>query len=230
MSAFRGATGVLLVLASSCLSQNKGGVDQRVAVPMVQKILSNADLSGSLEYWGFCDENKGWPDFPEPRHVSGHEGPALDVLKEMFADDPKMRVTQDNDGKIRMLETDVPQDLLEVKIRHLSFPADYRSGSGPMAVYFILNTPEVKGFMYHNIGRIAELGGAGMPGQGAMSGRGVVGHLNDVTVAQALDYVLKRFHGLWFYQNCQTLEGRKISIGFRENLNPVSDGSRARAK
>jgi len=94
MSAFRGATGVLLVLASSCLSQNKGGVDQRVAVPMVQKILSNADLSGSLEYWGFCDENKGWPDFPEPRHVSGHEGPALDVLKEMFADDPKMRVTQ----------------------------------------------------------------------------------------------------------------------------------------
>lgn len=43
----------LMFLVGSCLSQDKGGVDQRVAVPVVQKILSNAQLSGSLEYWGF---------------------------------------------------------------------------------------------------------------------------------------------------------------------------------
>jgi hypothetical protein len=40
----------LLLLAGPCLSQDKGGVDQRVALPEVRKILSSAQLSGSLEY------------------------------------------------------------------------------------------------------------------------------------------------------------------------------------
>jgi hypothetical protein len=75
----------------------------------------------------------------------------------MFADDKTMQVIQERDGKIRMAETDVPQDFLEVKIHHLSFPSLYRSGAiyhnGAMAVYAILNTPEVIAFMDHNIGR-----------------------------------------------------------------------------
>ena|SRR5258706_3885126 len=76
----------LLFLVGSCFSQDKGGADQRVARPVVQTILSSAQLSGSLEYWGFCDLDKGWPDFPEPRPVSGNEGSALEVLQEMFAE------------------------------------------------------------------------------------------------------------------------------------------------
>jgi len=116
---------MLLCLVGSCLSQDKGGVDQRVARQEVQKILSGEGRSGSLEYWGFCDPDQGWPDFPEPRSVSGHKGSALDLLQEMFADDPKMRVIQERDGRIRMAETDVPKDLLEVTIHHLSFPSNY---------------------------------------------------------------------------------------------------------
>ena len=63
----------------------------------------------------------------------------------MFANDTKMHVTQDCDGKIRMAEIDVPQDLLEVKIDHLSFPSDYH---GPrMAVIAILQSQEVMHFI-----------------------------------------------------------------------------------
>jgi hypothetical protein len=91
----------------------------------VQKILSSAQLSGSLEYWGVCDVFKPRPEFPKLRPVSGHEGSAREVLQEVFADDTKMRVTQESDGKIRMVETDVPKDLLEVTIHHLSFPSNY---------------------------------------------------------------------------------------------------------
>src|ERR1700694_4269493 len=224
MSFCRLAIASLLFLVGSCFSQDKGGVDQRVALPVVQKILSSAQLSGWLEYWGFCDVDKGWPDFHEPRTVSGNEGSALDVLQEMFADDTKMRVTQERDGKIRMMETDVPQDLLEVKIHRLSFPSDYHSGA--MALYAIVNTPEVIDFMDHNIGRKVAWEGWGLPGQIVIHGTSVPGELNDVTVAQALDYVLQTFPGFWFYQNCHNPDGgRKISVGFLNNLKPVTGAS-----
>ncbi len=121
-----------------------------------------------------------------------------------------------------MAETDVPKDFLEVKIHHLSFPSLYHSGaiyhSGAMAVYAILNTPEVIGFMDHNIGREVAWEGWGMPGQVVIDGPSVPGELNDVTVAQALDYVLQTFPGFWFYQNCHNPDGgRKISVGFIKN-------------
>ena len=39
----------------------------------------------------------------------------------MFANDEDMQVTQAPDGTIRMVEKSVPQDLLNVKIGHISF-------------------------------------------------------------------------------------------------------------
>src|SRR5205823_7167951 len=152
----------LLFLVGSCLSQDKRGVDQTVALREVGKILSSAKVSGSLEYWGLCDVSKPRPEFPTLRSVSDHEGSARDVLQEMFANDTKMRVTQESDGKIRMVETDVPTDLLNVKIHHLSFAADYHGPS--MAMVAILHTPEVIDFMERILGRrFPGEGGAFLP-------------------------------------------------------------------
>ena len=210
----------LLLLRGSCLSQDKGGVDQTVAVPEVRKILSSAQLSGSLEYWGVCDVSKPRPDFPKPRPVSGHEGSARDVLREMFADDTKMRVTQETDGKVRMVETDLPRDLLEVKIHHLSFLSN---DHGPgMALMAILHSQEVMHFIAaHNI---VPKEGWGLPSDAIFVHKpSVPGELNDVTVAQALDYVEQTFPGFWTYQNCLDPEGRRaVSFGFYENARAVS--------
>jgi hypothetical protein len=227
MSVCRIAMALLLSLVGCCLGQEKGGVDQRAARPEVQRILSSEGRSGSLEYWGFCDPNKDWPDFPEPRSVANRKGSALDILQWMFADDPKMQVTQERDGKIRMVEADVPQDFLQIKIHHISFSMPYTNGaiahSGPMAVYSLLNTPEVIAFMNQNIGRMVPWGGWGMPGQIALAGPSVP-ELNDVTVDQALNVVLHTFPGFWFYQNCHDPQGRrKISVGFVIDLPFVRD-------
>ena len=224
MSVCRIGMAVLLALVGSCLGQEKGGVDQRAARPEVQRILSIEGRSGSLEYWGFCDPDKDWPDFPEPRSVSNRKGSALDLLQWMFADDAKMQVTQESDGKIRMVEADVPQDLLQVKIHHISFSMPYTNGaiahSGPMAVYALLNTPEVIAFMDQNIGRKVPWEGWGMPGALVLEGPSVP-ELNDVTVEQALNEVLQTFPGFWSYQNCHDPQGRrKISVGFDINLPP----------
>lgn len=224
----------LVLLAGYCLGQDKGGVDENWAIPMVQKILSGEHRSGSLEFWGGCDLAWPRPDFPKLRPLTGREGSGLDALQEMFANDSKMQVSQDNDGKIRMVERDVPQDFLEVKIHHLSFrslhdgEAIYHSGA--WAVYAILHTPEVMDFMARKIGPARAWGGWGMPGQIVIHGPSVPGELNDVTVAQALDYVLKTFPGFWTYQNCHDPEGRRtIFIAFLQDL-PVNDALKLEGK
>jgi len=214
-SFFRLAMAFLLV--DSCLSQSKGGVDQTVALPAVQNILSIAQRSGSLEYWGLCDVGKPRSDFPRLRDVSGHEGSARDLLQELFADDPKMRVSEESDGKIRMAEIDVPKDLLEIKIHSLSFPSNYH---GPkMAVMAILHSQEVLKVMTER--NIVRQGRWGLPGDDSIAIKkpSVSGELNNVTVKQALDYVLQTFPGYWTYQNCHDAEGRRrVSFGFYNNL------------
>jgi hypothetical protein len=221
---------VSLLLVGSCLSQDRGGIDQTAAVPAVQKILSSARLSGALEYQGLCDISQ--PRSPEfmLRSISGHEGSALDALQEIFANHANMRVSQASDGKIRMVETDVPKDFLEVKIHHLLFDSD-NHGSG-MALYAVLNTPEVIDFMEHNVGSRKFWQGWGLPSDFPFVHKpSVRGELNDVTVAQALDYVLQTFPGFWTYQSCRTPEGqRKISVGFHDNVSLVSDTTVTKSK
>jgi len=42
----------------------------------------------------------------------------------------------------------------------------------------------------------------------------IPGELDDVTVSEALDYVLRTFPGYWVYENCTTPEGTR-SVNFR---------------
>jgi hypothetical protein len=195
-------------------------------MPLVQEVLSKAQLSGSLEYWGACAPHQPYPDFPQLRWPTGHDGSPLEFLQAMFDIDPQMRVTQEPNGMIRMIETDVPDDLLNVNIHHLSFfPAnaavhDPVYGSR-MALLTILKTPEVLAF-----GKAHKIEGLPypdkmlmMPGNCCGGGRIVHGELDDVTVSQALDYVLQTFPGFWLYENCQNpAGGRKVFFNFYTNF------------
>lgn len=40
--------------------------------------------------------------------------------------------------------------------------------------------------------------------------RSISGELNDVTLADALDYVLKTFPGFWLYQDCETQDQQRV--------------------
>ena len=122
----------LLLLLGSCFAQERGGLDPRAAGPLLTEVLSKAQLSGSLEYWGVCAPHKPYPDFPQLRWPAGYDSSPLKFVQAMFDVDPYMRVTQDSDGKIRMVETDVFSDLLNVKIHHLSFYRSDASESDPV--------------------------------------------------------------------------------------------------
>jgi len=186
------------------------------ALTTIGTILSRGHVSGSLAYWGRCGVHKSYPDFPKLRALSDYSGAPRDVLQRMFADDRHMRVTQEGDGTVRMIEDDVPTDLLDVKIRHISFASGPMSHGANMALIQILALPEVEAFKKaHNIGPPEENAFI-YPGAAGNENTAIVsGDLQNVTVSQALDYVLKTFPGFWLYENCRTEGGgRTVYFNF----------------
>jgi len=138
------------------------------------------------------------------------------MLQDMFSGDSAMVVAQDANGLIRMVEKDVPTDILGVEIHHIVFDAAHapfpKLFHGPnMALMTILSSPDVLSFeKEHNISP-ADFRLEGSMGQDLPA---LSGELNEVTLSQALDYVLKAFPGYWVYENCTTNDGRR-AVHFR---------------
>ena len=205
----------LVLVTSGVAQQNLIQYDN--SSRLIRDVLKDAHVSGSLVYSATCNSHVG--RFPVVPHVRTprSSGSPVDVLEGMFGGDSKMRVTQQPNGMVRMAQTDVPIDILELKIHHISFHAS-PSGSGPvggprLAMMRVFAAPEVTAFLKeHDIANDAlRLEGVypDMPE--------VPGELNDVTVAQALDYILKTFPGYWMYENCTTLDGRhSVNIDFHQ--------------
>jgi hypothetical protein len=202
----KSAGALVLILLASCVGQDKRSIDPTWAATVLGTALYRAQLSGSLEYWGYCYNNGNSSDFPKMRMPISKDGPPAQLLSEMFADDSRMQVTLEAGGKIRMVETQVPQDLLNLKIAHISFTVDPGSsnaiGSATMALWTVLATSEVKGFMKaHHIGPIMpDVFGFSIPI--SPDGPYISGDLNNVSVAQVLDYILQTYPGFWTYENC----------------------------
>jgi len=206
---------MLLVCRAGCQRTDRTRISSEDGLPLVMTALSSAHASGSLEYRGRCDTRF---DFPHLRPVDKVAGDAVAALREIFADDPDMRVTRDADGIIRMAEAGVPDDLLAVRIQRIAFkddeiypPRDVRFDPRD-AMWTVLFQPEVAAFMKgHGIARPFDFEDA--------SGRRAIPspepphlaeNLRDVTLSQALDNVLQTFPGLWIYENCPNKNGKRI--------------------
>jgi len=199
------ATFTVLVLF---IGQAGGDGDGWAELRQLDLVLQSARVSGSLVY-SSCGFQSQVPDRVSIRSLPDYSGPPRDVLERMFRDHPKMRITEEP-GIIRMAESDIPTELLDFKIHHLSFgvfPPELSHGPG-VAVMAIQANPEVMAFRKeHNIKPIDDrfVG----PGDASSPQPVVTGELNDITVSQALDYILKTFPGFWIYENCVNEDGQR---------------------
>ena len=205
-----------------CVGQVGGShdTDPVRGLQLIRSILHAADVSGSLAYSGCGFDRRVPPDLP-PFGVLDESGRPQETLKKLFSADPLMQVTQEG-NMIRMMETNVATDVLNLKIHHVSFfPSDV-SASDPVhgprtALLAVLETPEVVAFGKANNIRGLPLPDKAimMPGDCCGGGRVVHGELDDITVSQALDYVLQTFPGYWVYENCVTKAGaRSVYFNF----------------
>jgi hypothetical protein len=195
----------ILILVGLCNAQHVGfNVDD--SPQLIGNVLREAHVSGSLMYSASC---KSPIVHVRPPRRSGS---VADLLQSMFDDRSTIHVTQEPNGLIRMAAADVPTDIVKIRIHHISFAqSDSELISGPpFAVMRIMSASEVAVFMKeHDIrSRAFRIEGSypRLPD--------IPGELYDVTVSEALDYVLITFPGYWVYENCTTPEGTR-SINFR---------------
>jgi hypothetical protein len=195
----------------------------------ILEALDKAKVSGSFVFPRRCDLsgcNTPAPDFPHFRVPMRAGGSTVQVLREVLADAPAMQVTQDPNGTIRMNETGVPTDLLNVKISHILFESyGQRVYTANGALKVILQIPEVLAFMKaHDIrgpfGPFDNCSGHGeaVPGNAGAWPSGsphVSGSLDNVTLSEALDYVLKAFPGIWIYESCPQSDKKNRVVYFR---------------
>lgn len=186
----------------------------------ILELLDKAKLSGSLEFSGHCDSfnNPGFPEFPPLRVTIAKGKPPLQILREMFIDDPKMRVTQDASGIVRMVERGVPNDILNVRIGHIAL------GGGEGGVYnanAALNSlvwaPNVQLFLKaHDIewpftvnafvGNVAKVSPVWPH---------ISGYQDTLTLLEAMDNTLKTFPGIWIYENCPRTDTKSRFVFFQ---------------
>jgi hypothetical protein len=195
----------------------KKAVSTESSLQPILNVLTKANLSGSLEFSGNCGSLAfpGYPEFPQVHAPSTMDGPALQTLRRLFADNPGIRVTQDPDGTIRMVERSVQIDILHLRIRHISFDRDAYDPN--VAAEYIVSTPEIKLFMKsHDMQWPFGGGGAGswIAGEIPPTAPHISSSMDNVTLSEAMDRVLKTFPGLWIYQNCPASNTRKRIIYF----------------
>jgi hypothetical protein len=181
----------------------------------IKDVLDKAHLSGSIVYSYDCKVARS--RFPVPPNVYAPRsaGSPVEVLRQMFSGHSEMQVTQDPSGIVRIVQRDVPTDILDVKIRHIVFPPrtsdPYQPNEPDRALLIILSSPEVLSFEKERdivppSFRLDGIVRSDLPS--------VPGELRDVTLSQALDYVLKTLPGYWIYENCTTEDGRR-TVNFR---------------
>lgn len=185
-------------------------------------VLANAKVSASIEVSGSCEAVL--PQLPSMQAPAGAEGSPLEVARAIFAGNPTMKVTADPDGTIRIRQSGIEDDVLNVKIHRVKL-----GGSSPEVGYYspnltlfpILGAPEVSAFMKaHDVEwRQPPL---------LISTIGVIppwfphlsGSLENLTVSQVFDHVLKTFPGIWVYENCPAQDGKRRGVYFNFVLNP----------
>jgi len=174
------------------------------------EVLQKANLPGSVELAGRCDLAR--PGFPQFGNAPTNGASPLAALRAIAANDHTMQVKQDRDGTIRMREKGVPTDILSIRISHILFEdfAHHEIYSASFAAGVILSAPEVVAYAKaHNIALtpwpsgIAE-GSVGVGYSQWLHGSPhISGSLDNVTVLEALDYVLGEFPGqLLVYWDC----------------------------
>jgi hypothetical protein len=182
----------------------------------IMDVLHEANVSGSLELSGCTGELR--PIFPQTRSLTARSGSPVQMMREVLAENPTISISQDANGTIRMSGKDVPTSLLNVRISRVAFE-DY--AQNPVytpndALTAILRAPEVSSFMDEH-GLKLPSGASAAPGHAGpwpTTMPRISGPLDNVTLFEALNEVLKTFPGLWVYWNCPQSDHRVV-VRFR---------------
>jgi len=207
-------TAFVVLTCASLLAQDS----KRVGIIRgLLQVLNKASVSGSTEIRGQC-ESGNFPEIPNIIQPESSEENILRTVRNMFADDPAMQIVQDEGGTIRMKELGVSDDILRIKVGNFKF-ADVPNGgvyAPDVAVLRVMVSPEVARFRAsRKIEWVAAFYLTGTLGPPSPELPHVSGSMQNVTVSEILDRVLKTFPGIWVYENCPAHDHKKRTVDLR---------------
>jgi len=174
------AAGVFF-LVTSC----QGQVKYYNGSGLIRDVLREGSTSGSIVYSDKCEAVSSRTPIPPHVHPARKTGTTIEVLQDMFSGDSRIELSQDLNWIVRMVEKDVPTDILDVRIHHLTFDSAHTPFPdlfhGPnMAMITILSSPEIRSFQdEHHIvptgSRLEGNMGSDLPA--------LTGELNDITLS-----------------------------------------------
>lgn len=166
--------------------------------------------SGSVVLSGTCwGTDNVVPDaLPHPPPGPFHN--IDEALTDISRLDAHLSWSRDADGMLRVGDDRVRDDVLRIRLRQVHF----RDSAEPAyAVQDVLSAPEVRAYFTKNhiadgaLPHVSRLGPGSTKGLPRLSG-----DLRDVTVAEALDHVVRFFPGLWVYAECGDGPRRRVAV------------------
>ncbi len=167
--------------------------------------------SGSMTLGGTCEgtsaDNVVASDaltFP-PKGPFNNLGEALTAVSQI---DSHIAWANDANGLTRVQDARVSNGVLGLRLRRVHFGGEVDASS---AIQVVMSAPEVREHFKEN--NIED----GAPTIGLMSGstKGMpklTGDLLDVTVAEALDHIVRFFPGLWIYKECRSGSSKRVTV------------------
>ena len=95
----------------------------------ISDVLAKGMISGSLEYSGKCIPPVIVPDLPPIRQLKANAKNPADSFRSMFSENPRMVVSPESNGIIRIVEDGIQTDVVRITIGHL-YSGDHRSRRG----------------------------------------------------------------------------------------------------
>jgi hypothetical protein len=208
---------LLAVVANAQMLQGQAPKRRVDAIRPILQVLDGLGVSGSIEFTGATCKADRLPEFPKFKDIVS-DTPSVQQLRDMFAINAAMNVSQDADGTVRMVEADVPSDILNVRIREVRFESPYSYYPNAALERVVLQAPGFKEFLRdHGINwpfnRDWGFSALGNP-YPAPEWPHVSGSLYDMKLSQLLDYIVRGFPGIWMYENCpqDRTRGRTVWI------------------
>jgi len=131
-----------------------------------------------------------------------------DAMSSLSRIEPHLSWIRDTDGLLRVRDDRVPDGVLHIRLQRVHFSGAATPG---LAIWEVLSTPEVRAYFKKNhiedglaTYNLAPLNTKGLPR--------LSGEILDVTVAEALDRVMRFFPGLWIYSECGDGTLRRVMV------------------
>ena len=176
----------------------------------VQQMFFDMHGSGSMVFRGTCrDTQQGRVVYSDelshpPQGPFKNLGEAMTAVSAL---DPHVSWLRDADGLIRVNDDRLIGDVLQVRLKRVRFK---RVVDATRAVEVVMSASEVTDYLQRNhieqeILRTASV----TPGRDLPE---LSDELREVTVAQALDRIIRFFPGLWVYGECSCGSVRRVTI------------------